>query len=89
MTPRASILAEANTLIHGERQADYGEPAENFADIAAGWAVIFKNGVTPAKVALAMDWLKTCRAIKTATHRDSYVDGCGYKALAAELAGAE
>ena len=84
MTERENILAEAAALICGDRQAQYGPPAENFARIAAGWEVILGVPVAPDQVALCMAWLKIARLVN-GPHRDSYVDGAGYLALAGEL----
>jgi hypothetical protein len=42
--------------------------------------------LTPAHVALMMDWLKTCRLLTTLNHEDSWVDKAGYTALGAEFA---
>jgi hypothetical protein len=75
---------DADALINGDRQAQYGPPSENFARIAAGWSVILGTDVTPDKVALCMAWLKIAR-LAQGPHRDSYVDGAGYMALAAEM----
>lgn len=86
MTIRADILQEAHDLTHGDRLEAYGPPSVNFERIAAGWKVIFADGVvTPAKVCLAMDWLKTCRLLQDATARDGWVDKAGYSGLGAEL----
>lgn len=86
MTRRSEILAEADRLINGDRQAAYGPPAENFARIAAGWSVILGREISPAQVALCMAWLKIAR-LSNGPHADSYVDGAAYIALAAELDG--
>ncbi len=83
-TIRGQILADAEQLIHGDRQAAYGPPEENFARIAAGWAVIFNAPVTAEQVARAMAWLKIAR-LNEGPHRDSYTDGAAYMALAGEL----
>lgn len=83
---RAKILETANATTHGPREADYGTPAENMADIAAGWAVIFRDGVTPERVALAQAWVKTCRALRSPDKVDHYVDGAAYFAIAGEVA---
>ncbi len=83
---RTDILNEANVLITGDREKTYGPPIVNFSRIATGWSVIFGKEIKPHEVALAMDWVKTCRAVETPTHMDSYIDGAGYKALAGELA---
>lgn len=83
---RYQTLSEAADLIGGQRAADYGDAAENFAHIAAGWSIILGADVTAHEVALCMDWLKTCRLIGTPTHHDSWVDKAGYTALGSELA---
>jgi len=74
-----TVLEEAQSLIYGDREQDYGKTSDNCADIAKGWSVLFKTTVTPEQVALAMAWLKICRANKdNCSKRDSYVDLCGY-----------
>lgn len=83
-TQRSQILGEANELVHGDRQKHYGPPEENFARIAKGWAVILGTKVTAHDVALCMAWLKIARLCE-GPHRDSYVDGAAYMALAGEL----
>lgn len=88
-TTRSKILGEADRLIHNDRQSSYGPPHENFARVAAGWAVLLGVDVTPAQVAACMAWLKMCRLVHDGQDWDGYVDGCGYMALAGELAGAK
>jgi len=83
---RSVLLDEAGALIDGQRASDYGDAAENFTRIATGWAEILGTKVTPAQVALCMDWLKTCRLITSPTHRDSWIDKLGYSALGGEVA---
>jgi len=81
---RTETLEEASKLINGDRQANYGTPQENFDRIAKGWSVLLETDVTPEMVALCMAWLKMARLVN-GPHHDSYVDGCGYMALASEL----
>ena len=81
---RSQVLAEAMDLVNGDRQADYGPPAENFKRIADGWSIILQTDVTPEMVALCMAWLKIARLIN-GPHADSYTDASAYMALAAEL----
>jgi hypothetical protein len=81
---RTKTLEQASALINGDRQAHYGTPQANFQRIADGWSVILQQPVTPEQVALCMAWLKIARLVN-GPHADSYVDGCGYLALAAEL----
>lgn len=83
---RTQVLAEASKLIVGDRNEEYGEPEENFGNIAALWAVILGIDVTPQQVALCMMMLKVARLKKTPIHRDTHVDAAAYAALAFELA---
>jgi hypothetical protein len=74
-----TVLQEAESLIYGDREKDYGKTSDNFADIAKGWEVIAKTTITPEQVGLMMAWLKICRANKdNCEKRDSLVDLCGY-----------
>lgn len=77
MTDTTSVLTEALDLVNGARQAAYGKPEDNWADTSAGWAVIFRDGVTPARCAMAMVWAKLCREL-TQPKRDNRVDAAGY-----------
>jgi hypothetical protein len=84
MNTRTKTLEAAINLVNGDRQKDYGTPQENFARIAAIWTAILGHVVTPDQVALCMAGLKLARLAK-GPHMDSYIDGAGYLALAAEL----
>ena len=86
MSKRIEILEEAARLIgsDGDRERDYGTPAENFGRIAAGWSVILDQDVSAEQVALCMAWLKIARLVN-GPHEDSYVDAAAYMALAGEL----
>ena len=89
---REQVLSEAEKLINGQRATDYGDAYENHDRIAEGWNVIMREALsnfgylTPAHVALMMDWLKTCRLLSTLDHKDSWVDKAGYTAIGAEFA---
>ena len=84
MNKRTEVLDFAIALINGDRERDYGTPAENFGRIADGWSVILGNEVSAEQVALCMAWLKIARLVN-GPHEDSYVDAAAYMALAAEL----
>ena len=74
-----TVLQEAQDLIYGDREKDYGKTSDNFADIAKGWSIITKSNITPEQAALMMIWLKVCRANNdNCGKRDSYVDIAGY-----------
>jgi hypothetical protein len=83
---RCKIILEASDLITSDRAKDYGDAHQNFLNISKGWSVIFGVNVAPEKVALAMDWLKTCRLINSPKHVDSWIDKVGYSALGGEVA---
>lgn len=87
---RSEILAQANQLITEDRAALYGPPEQSFGRIGKLWAITLGvPEITPAQVALLMAQMKVSRILSSPTHQDSYVDACGYLALAAELALAE
>ena len=86
MNERTSVLEDASSLINGARQSDYGTPAENFQCIADMWAAYLGREIGPADVTNMMALLKIAR-LRNGHHRDSFVDGCGYLALGAELSG--
>lgn len=60
------------------RRNSYTHPLKNFTNIAKGWSVIFGVEVTPDKVALAMQWLKTVRSSTDPFLQDNDIDGMGY-----------
>jgi hypothetical protein len=92
-TLRGGVLLEAKTLIEGDRNITYGEPTQNFTNIAGMWNILFahklKEDLTPADVAQAMIALKQCRMITEQKKRDSWVDLAGYAAIGFEAATAE
>jgi len=88
---RSETLEAANELINGDRAKDYGDAYDNHGRIAEGWNIILRGALnshgylTPAHVALMMDWVKTSRLIETIDHEDSWIDKAGYTALGAEF----
>jgi Domain of unknown function (DUF6378) len=80
------LLQEAHNLIHGQRQADYGPPHQNFTQIAVLWTALLATKltkkITPTEVAFMMQQLKVARLLNQPTHHDSLVDGVAYGALA-------
>lgn len=73
-----TMLEEAQKLIYGARQKDYGPAKKNFEDIAAIWSVVIGIPISAEQVALCMIGLKMARIVKTPGHRDSWVDIAGY-----------
>jgi Domain of unknown function (DUF6378) len=79
--PGEAEALEANGLVNGDRQADYGSPAQNYAGIAKVWSGILwpklKRDITPAEAALMMAGLKLQRQAMR-PKRDNVVDAHGY-----------
>ena len=72
-----TILAEAQRLVNGDRQSDYGHPLDNFGDVAAIWSVILRTPITAEQAALCMVGLKLARQSNKGK-RDNLVDLAGY-----------
>jgi hypothetical protein len=82
---RSKTLAEANDLINGDRQAEYGPPRQNFDRVAAMWSAYLNYEVDGHDVAVCMALLKIARITSGAPKHDTYVDASAYMALANEL----
>lgn len=78
------LLIEADALINGQRQADYGDKLQNFSQIAMFWQATLAakiapgQDITPEDVALCMMGVKMARLAKSPDHRDSILDVAGY-----------
>lgn len=91
-TPRGEVLFEAESLINGDRNNQYGPPAQDFDRTARLWTAEFehllKEGMSfqGHHVALAMALLKISRLAWSPGKRDSWVDGAGYLGCGFECA---
>lgn len=83
---RTTCLAEARRLICEDRQTDYGDASEMAEALAARWSQWAGTPLEPWQVMGMLGDLKVCRMALGGYKRDSAVDGCGYFALAAEVA---
>lgn len=78
-----TTLQEAQRLVHGNRQADYGHPLDDYTKVAAFWSIILRDimvpwaKITPAQATLMMVCLKISREMNK-HKRDNMVDGAGY-----------
>jgi Domain of unknown function (DUF6378)/Domain of unknown function (DUF4406) len=79
-----TVFEEAQRIIGGERQADYGSPEENFTHTAALWSAYKGVTFTPVEVVYLMTLLKLSR-LRHRYKRDSLVDGIGYLGIADRL----
>lgn len=74
-----TILQEAQRLVHGDRQAAYGHPLDDFTKTAAIWSAILGCQVTAEQVGLCMIGVKISRQCNAA-RRDNMTDAAGYAA---------
>lgn len=83
---RARCLDSAARIVTGQRNAQYGEPEQNFARIASIWSVLFGIEVTTEDVAMALVAVKVARfASKSGFQPDTWVDIAGYAACGYEV----
>lgn len=83
---RDKVIGEAQELIGGDRRDQYGD--DTFRTLAAMWSAYLGYDLERYQVAEMLALLKIARN----SHKpkwDSYVDGIGYLALAAEEAFAD
>jgi hypothetical protein len=88
-TARARLLAEAAKIVAVDRNKAYGNPEDNFRNIANLWNAYFTaQGAgmhcTPCDVANLMILMKVARLSTNLTHRDSLLDIAGYAACGAD-----
>jgi hypothetical protein len=84
---RESVLQEADRIINGQRQKDYGGPLESFDRIARLASIVLEAKLTEPLTAediaafllIALKGSRAIQGLKTGEfHRDSYVDIAGY-----------
>lgn len=81
--PPETVLEEAQRLVYGPRQNNYGHPADDFTRTGRMWAAILGvEVVTPAQVALCMCAVKISRECHR-PKRDNLTDLAGYAATLA------
>ena len=86
---RTEVLMEAENLVNGQRQADYGTPQENMNRIATMFQILFPERQWKASdIPLALLAVKFGRACQGYT-RDTAVDMAGYASLWAEISEVE
>ena len=84
---RTEMLKKSNSIITGERENDYGEVENNFAQIASYWTLYLngRSALNPEDVAAMMILLKIARLSSGHSTEDSWIDTAGYAALGCEL----
>ena len=93
---RAEILERAKRCICNDRDIQYGSPRGSFAEIAMRWSHYLTErnevliGINEHDVAIMMAEFKIARIMTSnGKSEDSYVDACGYLAIAGELSSEE
>lgn len=82
---RAAVLREAEKMVCGHREQDYGDPEDNFIVISQLWTVYTGRELSPLDVAIMMCLMKIGRITTGTATRDSFVDAIGYLACGAEI----
>jgi hypothetical protein len=88
MNPREELLAEVGKIVSGARNQAYGNPEDNFQNIADLWNAYLTRKPWPLNtmdVAMMMMLMKVARLKTNPTHRDSLVDAAGYAACGADI----
>jgi hypothetical protein len=87
---RSEILDAAKGHITKDRAATHGNAESNFQTVAEFWNVWLGDRLnaplTNHDAAMMLALFKDARVKGNPTHRDSYEDGVGYRAIAAEIA---
>lgn len=87
---RTRLLNEAAAIVTKDRNSAYGNPEDNFRNIAELWSTYLtasnksRTVVTPFDVSQLMILMKVARLSTNPTHRDSLVDAAGYAACGAD-----
>ena len=86
---REKILRTANTYVNGDRNAQYGDPLQDFTRTATMWSAYLDHPVTATDVASLMCLLKLSRIRHQPEKADSWIDLAGYAACGAHCIEAE
>ena len=85
VTLRELMLDEAATLVSHDRNEDYGDPGDNFVDIAQMWTTYKGVTFTAHDVAAMMVLTKVARLKVSPGKEDNWVDIAGYAAVGYEV----
>lgn len=79
-TPRTDLLRQAEQLINGDRNNQYGEPTQDFTRTARMWEAYLSIPIRAHDVAALMCLLKLSRISWQPDKQDSWTDLAGYAA---------
>lgn len=80
---REVLLTQAEQLVNGDRNVQYGDPNADFERTAAMWSAYLDHPLVKHDVAAMMALLKISRIAWSADKWDSWVDLAGYAACGA------
>ena len=83
---RKDILDKAAEAVSTDRNADYGEPEDNFDDIARLWTAWYGQPFLRVDVSVMMILVKLARLQTSPTKLDHWVDIAGYAACGSDSA---
>ena len=86
---RAEVLEKAALIVNGDRDKQYGNPEDNFSQIAELWCAYLgvPDLVGAEDVAIMMMLMKVARlGASEYQSEDSWIDIAGYAACGAEIA---
>lgn len=91
---RAEVLDEAKRAVCSDRNAEYGEPIDNFGRWAGACNALGYRGpdgrdLKPHDLAVIMGLGKLSRSIQSPDKKDTWVDLAGYAAVGYELVALE
>lgn len=83
---RKDFLTEAEKCVCSDRNLQYGEPEDNFSDIAKLWSAYLDADIGAEDVAIMMCLFKIAR-LKSSYYesKDSWIDLIGYAACGGEI----
>lgn len=79
---RRKLLADAEVAVNGDRNAEYGDPNQDFTRTAEFWSTYLGVPITPQQVGVMQILLKVSRSAWSPGKRDHYLDIAGYAACA-------
>lgn len=90
-TVRGEVLDQAKSLVDGDRNAQYGEPYDDFLKVADALNAYGYSGpggrkIMPRDIPFFQVLVKLSRIVESPTKMDSWIDMAGYAACGAEVA---
>lgn len=85
LTERSKLLREADDIVNKDRNSIYGNPEDNFKDIAELWSAYKGVHFSSMDIVIMNMLIKVARLKKTPSYRDGLVDIAGYAACGADI----